>query len=86
MTVAIIAGTLGITSTVSAHNEVENYLDVLVKTQVANTKAELQNQAQQQVLTANYRFELNEQPEQALIAKVTVTYLTEADIVKKDAE
>ena len=86
MTVAIIAGTLGLTTTVSAHNHVESYLDALVDTQIKNTQMELHNQTQQQVLNTSYRFEPTNAPEQALIAKVTVSFLTDVDALNKAEE
>ena len=64
----------------------ENYLDVLVATHVTEARAEINNQTEQTVLSANYHFELDADKSDDLVAKVTVTYLTKADIKLNGAE
>jgi len=85
-TIALL-GSIGFASAATAHNhDVENYLDAVVNAHVAETKAEINNQAEQHVLTANYHFELDADNSDDLVAKVTVTYLTKADIKSNGAE
>lgn len=85
--VVIAIGTVFFASTASAHNNsVENYLDAVVTAHVAQTKAEIANQSEEQVLTANHRFTLDSDESEELVAKVTVTYLTKADVKQNGAE
>ena len=85
-TIAIL-GSLGFASAVSAHNnDVENYLDAVVASHVTETKAEISNQTEQKVLTANYHFDLDADKSEDLVATVTVTYLTKEDIKSNGAE
>ena len=85
--VVIAIGTFFFASTVSAHNHsVENYLDAVVTAHVAQTKNEIENQSEEQVLTANHRFSLDSEETEELVAKVTVTYLSKADVKQNGAE
>jgi Ca2+-binding RTX toxin-like protein len=85
--VVIAIGTLFFASTVSAHNQnVEDYVNALVTSHITETQTEIANQTAQQVLTANYRFSLDTEGTDELIAKVKITYLSKAEIKQNAAE
>lgn len=65
-------------------NAIEQYLNAVVSHHVADTRSELNNQSQSAVLNTAYRFELEQSDEEALVANVKVTFITEEQAFTTD--
>lgn len=65
-------------------NAVEQYVNAVVSYHVADTRNELNNQSQSEVLNTAYRFELDQSDNDALVANVKVTFITEEQAFTTD--